>query len=187
MIAHSHGQIWNAGRIAGSLGVSAPAARHYLDILEDTFIIRQLLPYHANIGKRIVKSPRVCIRDSGMLHALLMMRNLDDLHGHPSAGASWEGFVIEQIISSMPNGWRAFFYRTSAAAELDIVLLNEKNKAVGVETKYSSAPAVSKGFWNSLNDIGCKKGFIVYPGNESYPVGRDVVTVPVKDMSQIWG
>lgn len=186
MLAHSHGQLWNASRIAGSLGVSAPAARHYLDILEDTFIVRQLLPYHANIGKRIVKSPRVYIRDSGMLHALLMMRSLEGLYSHPSAGASWEGFVIEQIISSMPESWKAFFYRTSAGAELDLVLLNEKNKAVGVEIKYSSAPAVSKGFWNSLNDIGCKKGFIVYPGNESYPVGRDVITLSVKDLSQIW-
>jgi len=186
MLAHSHGQLWNVSRIAGSLGVSAPSVRHYLDILEDTFIIRQLLPYHANIRKRIVKSPRVYIRDSGMLHALLMIRSLDDLHSHPSVGASWEGFVIEQIISSMPEGWQAFFYRTNAGAELDLVLIDEKNEAVGVEIKYSSAPVVSKGFWNSLNDIGCKRGFIVYPGSESYPVGKNVVTTALRNVLQIW-
>jgi predicted AAA+ superfamily ATPase len=86
----------------------------------------------------------------------------------------------------LPEGWRAFFYRTSAGAELDLVLIDEKNKPVGVEIKYSSAPAVSKGFWNSLNDIGCKRGFIVYPGNESYPAGKNVVTIPFRDISQIW-
>lgn len=186
MLAHSHGQLWNASRIAGSLGVSAPAVRHYLDILEDTFIVRQLLPYHINIGKRITKSPRVYVRDPGLLHALLMIGRLDDLQAHPSVGASWEGFVIEQIISSMPEGWKAFFYRTSAGAEIDLVLFDKKKKGVGVEIKYSLSPAVSKGFWNSLSDTGCRRGFIVYPGNESYPVSENVVTIPVRNISQIW-
>jgi len=186
MLAHSHAQLWNASRIAGSLGISAPTVRHYLDILEDTFIIRQVLPYYANVGKRVVKSPRVYIRDTGLLHALLMLRRLDDLQAHPSAGASWEGFVIEQIIASMPGDWQPFFYRTGAGAELDLLLLDSRGRTVGVEIKYSRVPAVSKGFWNAMNDAACMKGFIVYPGDESYPMGKDVVTLPVKNLSSIW-
>jgi len=186
MIAHSHGQLWNASRIAGSLGVSAPTVRHYLDILDDTFVIRHMLPYHANVGKRIVKSPRAYVRDSGLLHVLLSIRRLDDLQGHPSAGASWEGFVIEQIISSVPGGWKVFFYRTSAGAELDLVLFDDKSRAYGVEVKYSLSPVVSRGFWNALGDIPCRQGFVVYPGEESYPLGKDVITVPISKLSLIW-
>ena len=162
MLAHLHGQLWNASSIAGSLGVSAPSARHYLDILEDTFIIRQLLPYHTNVGKRIVKAPRVFIRDSGLLHALLMIGSMEELQSHPSIGASWEGFVIEQVIASMPGDWRPFFYRTSAGSELDLLLLDDRGRTVGVEVKYSLSPAVGKGFWNAMTDTSCGKGFIVY-------------------------
>jgi hypothetical protein len=186
MIAHCHGQLWNASRLAGSLGISSPTVRHYLDILEDTFIIRHVLPYHANVGKRIVKSPRVYVRDPGLLHALLSIRRLDDLQGHPSAGASWEGFVIEQVIASMPEGWQAFFYRTRAGAELDLVLLDDRSRAYGVEVKYSLAPAVSRGFWHALQDIPCRRGFVVYPGEESYPLGKDVITVPISNLPRIW-
>jgi hypothetical protein len=186
MIAHCHGQVWNASRIAGSLGISAPTVRHYLDILEDTFITRQVLPYRANVAKQIVKSPKVYVRDPGLLHALLSLRRLNDLQGHPSAGASWEGFVVEQVMASMPGGWKAFFYRTTAGAELDLVLFDDKGNACGVEVKYSLAPAVSKGFWNALGDIPCRRGFVVYPGDESYPLGKNAVTIPISNLSLIW-
>ena len=112
MLAHLHGQLWNASRIAASMELSAPTIQRYLDILEDTFIVRQLRPYLTNVGKRIVKSPKVYVRDSGLVHALLGIEVGEDLAAHPALGASWEGFVISQILSVMPDGWQAFYYRT---------------------------------------------------------------------------
>lgn len=122
MLAHSNGQLWNASKIAGSLGVSAPAVRHYLDLLEDTFMVRQLQPYHANLKKRQTKSPKAYVRDSGLLHAILGLETMDAILGHPSAGSSFEGWVIEQVVSVLPASWHPFFYRTTAGAEIDLVL-----------------------------------------------------------------
>ena len=164
MIAHSHGQLWNASKIAGSLGISAPTVTSYLDILEETFIVRQLRPYYSNIKKRLIKSPKVYIRDSGLLHALLNIRTLDDLHGHPSMGGSWEGFVVEQILEILPERWQAYFYRTGAGAEIDLVLFDGNHKPVAVEIKYSVSPKLERGFWNAYEDLSCKKGFVLYPG-----------------------
>jgi len=182
MIAHSHGQLWNASKLADSLGLSAPTIRRYLDILSETFITRQLPPYYANIKKRLVKSPKVYIRDSGLLHALLMIRSLDELQSHPALGSSWEGFVIEQIISTLPGNREFFFYRTSAGAELDLVFLDRKNKPIAVEVKYSLSPGISKGFRSAFADLACKQGFVVYPGEESYPLAENIFTLPVKKL-----
>jgi predicted AAA+ superfamily ATPase len=185
MIAHSHGQLWNASKIAGSLGISAPTARSYIDILEETFIVRQIQPYYSNVKKRLIKSPRVYIRDSGLLHALLNIRTNEDLHSHPSLGSSWEGFIAGQIIGMLPDGWQAFFYRTGAGAEIDIVLL-DRHKPTAVEVKYSLSPKVERGFWNAYEDLSCKRGYVVYPGAESYPLGKNVFTLPVKDLANIF-
>ncbi len=185
MLAHSHGQLWNANKIANSLGVSAPTVRHYLDILEDTFIIRQLHPYHANIKKRLIKSPKVYIRDSGLLHALLRVRTLDDLQGHPSLGNSWEGFVIQQIINLFPEK-EIYFYRTNAGAEIDLLLFDKKNAPIAIEIKYSMSPVVSRGFWNAYEDLSCKRGFVIYPGEEIYPIGKDVLAMPVRELTKIF-
>ncbi len=187
MLAHSHGQLWNASRIAGSLGISAPTVRHYLDILEETFIVRQLQPYHFNVKKRLVKSPRVYIRDSGLLHALSRIRMFEDLQEHPGLGSSWEGFIIEQIIGAIPKNWQAYFYRTGAGAEIDLLLLDAKNKPVAVEIKYSASPKVSKGYWIAYEDLSCKRGFVIYPGEESYPLGNNVLALPVKNLKEIAG
>ncbi|KAF0122253.1 MAG: ATPase AAA [bacterium] len=186
MLAHVHGQLWNASQIAKSLGVSSPTVRNYLDILEDTFIIRRLPPFYANIKKRLVKSAKMYIRDSGLLHALLKNRTLDDLYSHPSSGNSWEGFVIEQIIGIIPEYWQSFFYRTSAGAEIDLLLLDHRNESIAVEIKYSLSPKVEKGFWNGMEDLGCKKGFVIYLGDEIYPIGKDVFALPVKNMGRIF-
>ena len=186
MIAHSHGQLWNASKIAGSLGISAPTVMSYLDILEETFIVRQLRPYYSNIKKRLIKSPKVYIRDSGLLHALLNIRTLDDLHGHPALGSSWEGFVVEQILRILPERWQAYFYRTGAGAEIDLVLFDGKHKPVAVEIKYSVSPKLERGFWNAYEDLSCKKGFVLYPGEESYPLGRNVATLPAKKLAEIF-
>ncbi len=185
MLAHSHGQLWNASQIANSLGITAPTVRHYLDILEDTFIVRQLQPFHGNIKKRMTKSPKVYIRDSGLLHTLLRNPTLDQLHGHLSVGASWEGFVIEQIIRLIPSSWQYYFFRTNAGAEIDLLLLDKKNRLMAVEVKYSLSPKIARGFWIAYEDLACKKGFVVYPGDESYPLGRNVFALPIKDLRRI--
>jgi predicted AAA+ superfamily ATPase len=185
MLAHSHAQLWNANRIAGSMGLSAPTIRRYLDILEDTFIVRQLQPYHANLKKRLIKSPKVYIRDSGMLHSLLRIRTLKDLQDHPSAGSSWEGLVIEQALGILPEGWQAFFYRTSAGAEIDLLLLDDKNKPIAIEIKYSAGARVSRGFWNAFEDLSCTRGFVIYAGEEFYPITKNVYALPLKDMEMI--
>lgn len=185
MLAHSHGQLWNASQIANSMGISAPTVRNYLDILGDTFIVRQLQSYYLNIKKRLRKSPKVYIRDSGLLHTLLRIGSIENLQGHPSVGRSWEGFVIEQILGIIPEGWQAFFYRTGAGAEIDLLLINGKNEPIAIEIKYSASPTTSRGFWNAFNDLSCKKGFIVYPGEESYPLGKNVYTLPIKNIIKI--
>ncbi|MBA4390284.1 MAG: ATPase [Syntrophus sp. (in: bacteria)] len=179
MLAHSHGQLWNASKIAGSLGVSAPTVRRYLDILESTFIIRQLQPYYANTKKRLIKSPKVYIRDSGLNHTLLRIRTFDDLIGHPAVGASWEGFVIEQLAALLPENSEFYFYRSNAGAEIDFLYIDQQNQPVPVEIKYSLSPSVSRGFWNAYEDLSCKRGYVVYPGNEVYPIGKNVSALPL--------
>jgi len=186
MLAHSHGQLWNGNKIANSLGVSAPTARRYLDILEGTFIIRQLQPYYANIKKRLIKSPKIYIRDSGLLHALLRIQTLDDLQGHPFIGSSWEGFVIEQVISHLPTNQEVFFFRTNAGAEIDLLFFDRKNRPIAIEIKYSMSPVLSRGFWNAFEDLSCKNGFVVYPGNEMYPLTKNVQALPLDKLAAVF-
>jgi len=186
MLAHWHGRLLNASQIADSLGVSAPAVAHYLDILEDTFIVRRLWPFYADIRKRLVKSPRVYIRDSGLLHALLNLRSLDDLLGHPLAGMSWEGFIIEQVLAALPPGWEASFYRTSAGAEIDLVLAAPNRPPIPVEIKFSSAPTPNRGFWTALGDIGAHKAYVVYPGTDTYPLRENVTALPASKIGDIF-
>jgi predicted AAA+ superfamily ATPase len=179
MIAHSHGQLWNGSKIASSLGISNVTARRYLDILEDTFLVRQLQPFHGNTKKRTIKSPKVYIRDSGLLHALLHIRSLDDLQGHPAIGSSWEGFVIEQITGLLPEKTEMYFYRTGAGAETDLLFFDKKHSPVGVEIKYSLSPSVTKGFRNACEDLACTRKFVVYPGEEMYSLGDETYALPV--------
>ncbi|MBI3773824.1 MAG: ATP-binding protein [Gammaproteobacteria bacterium] len=178
MLAHWHGQLWNASTVARSLDVSPQTANRYLDLLCDAFIARRLLPWHANTGKRLVKSPRLYLRDSGLLHALLNIQTLDSLLGHPSLGASWEGFVIEQVIGVL-DPVEVGFYRTSAGSELDLVLkLRGRSDPVAVEVKYSAAPKPGKGFWNALDDLGIERAFVIYPGRDDYPIEQRVTAWP---------
>jgi uncharacterized protein len=181
MIAHSHGQLWNASKIAASLGVTAPTVRHYLDILQDTFMIRQLHPLYMNIKKRLVKSPKIYLRDCGLLHALLRLERADDLLGHPSAGASWEGWIIEQILSIVPASWKPWFYRTAAGAEIDLVLERPRGMApIAMEIKYTADPSPTRGFWSAMADIKGAVGYVVCASEEEYPLGRNVYTLPVR-------
>jgi uncharacterized protein len=185
MLAHMHGQLWNASRIAGSLGITAPTVKHYLDILEETFIARVLTPWYANTKKRLIKSPKIYIRDSGLLHALLLIRTMDELQSHPVAGSSWEGYVVEQVMAGLPIGWQAHYYRTSAGAEIDLLLHDGKSMPIAVEIKYSSTPQPTKGFWTALDDLSCKKGYVVYPGEDAYPLAKNVMALPIDDLNKI--
>lgn len=178
MLAHWHGQIWNASALAQSMGSSQQSVNRYVDLLCDAYIARRLMPWHANVGKRLVKSPRVYLRDSGLLHALLNLRTLDELAGHPGLGASWEGFVIEQVIAAL-DPIECGFYRTSAGAEIDLVMRLRGHAApVAVEVKYSSTPKPTRGFWNALDDLGIERAFVIHPGKEEYPLDARVTAWP---------
>lgn len=185
MLAHLNGQLWNASKIASNLGLSAPTMKRYLDILEETFVVRQLLPYFANIGKRITKSPKVYLRDSGLLHTLLGNKTYEELVSHPSIGASWEGYVIEQICSLHEKSYQMYFYRTSAGAEIDLLLIDKNQKITAVEVKYSLSPQVSKGFWLAFKDLSCSSGYVVYPGKEQYVIKENIRTLPIKDIGKL--
>jgi len=186
MLAHVQGGMWNATQIAGSLGVTAPTARHYLDVLSDTYIIRQLTPYYANIGKRLVKSPKIYIRDSGLLHALMGITGQEALLGHPSAGASWEGWVIEQVLAAKPEDVEAFFYRTSSGAEIDLLLVGRSSpEPIALEIKRSSTPQLSRGFFEGYASLGCKKGFVIYPGKDSFKIKPGITAIPVNKIEDI--
>jgi hypothetical protein len=187
MLAHWHGQLWNASTLAQSLGSSPQTTNRYLDLLCDAFIARRLMPWHANVGKRLVKAPRVYVRDSGLLHSLLNLRTLDELSGHPALGASWEGFAIEQIIAVL-DPVDVGFYRTSAGAEIDLVMkLRGQTKPIGVEVKYSTAPKPAKGFWIALDDLGITRAFVIYPGKDDYPLDRRVTAWPAANISKLAG
>lgn len=186
MLAHLHGQLWNASSVARSLGVTAPTASHYLAILEDTFLVRRLQPYHANLKKRLVKSPKVYFRDSGILHALLGIVNSDQLLGHPTLGASWEGFAIEQLFNLAPSTWRTYFYRTAAGAEVDVLMVPPGKPPIPVEIKASLAPALSRGFHEAFSDLGCARGFVVYAGGEALPLTRQVDAIPITQLDRVF-
>ncbi|BCK86878.1 putative protein [Sideroxyarcus emersonii] len=182
MLAHLHGQLWNASRLASSFGTSAPTVQHYLDILEATYMLRRLPPLQANLGKRLVKSPKVYLRDSGILHALLGIQSLDELAGHPVVGPSWEGWALEQIAQLLGPQWQLSFYRTASGAEMDIVAERGKRR-IGFEVKFSSAPVLSKGFWSAKNDLDLERACVVAPVECVYPLAPDVEVVPAAGLA----
>jgi predicted AAA+ superfamily ATPase len=167
LLAHSHGELLNSSKLGEALGVSHTTFRQYTDFLENSFLIRTLKPNFNNAKKRIVKSPKIYVRDSGILHSILGIRSFNDLLGHPSVGCSWEGFAMEQLLSSISKDWEPSFYRTQAGAEIDLVLENGKER-IGVEFKANTAPAVSAGFWNCIEDLGLSKVYIVCPIEDLY-------------------
>ncbi|MBM3760069.1 MAG: ATP-binding protein [Acidobacteria bacterium] len=168
MLAHNQAQMLNAASLAASLGVDGKTVAGYLDLLVDLLLVRRLPAWHRNEGKRLVKSPKTYVRDSGVAHALLGIRDREDLLGHPVAGSSWEGFVIESLITTAPPGTDAFYYRTSNGAEIDLVLVLPGGKLWVVEVKRSPAPKVSRGFHSACEDLKPAKRFVVYPGEDRY-------------------
>jgi len=186
MLAHSQGTMLNASRLASGLSLSAPTVTKYIDLLVDLLLVRRLRPLHANIGKRLVKAPKVYVRDSGLLHALLGIGDYNALSGHPVVGASWEGFVIENLLSVAPCKTLASYYRTSAGAEVDLVLefhgLTEK---WAIEIKRGLSVKPNKGFYNAVEDILPDKTFLIYAGDERYPVSEGVEAISVAEIAQM--
>jgi predicted AAA+ superfamily ATPase len=176
MLAHYHGQIWNAAEPARALGVSESTTRRYLDLLTDAFMIRQLQPFHANLRKRQVKAPKIYVRDSGLLHQLLGITTLNDLFSHPKSGASWEGFVIEQILMTQYHE-EAYFWATHQGAEVDLLIL-QNNKMFGIECKRTDTPRITPSIRIALEDLGLERIAILYPGTKRFPISDQVEAVP---------
>ncbi|MCC6280008.1 MAG: ATP-binding protein [Saprospiraceae bacterium] len=168
MMAHLHGGTFNASALAASLGVTSPTANKYLELLEGSFLIRRLPPYFANLGKRLTKSPKLYLRDSGLLHYLLRVFDLENLRGNPAVGASWEGYVIEQIIREAPEFSDFYYYRTQHGAEVDLVMITPKGKKVCIEIKFSISPSISKGFYQSIADLQSDFNYVITPGGERF-------------------
>ena len=177
MVAHSHGQQWHTQKLATSLSVSSPTILRYRHILEDLFLLRILKPWHTNLKKRIVKSPKVYIRDSGLLHALLELPSRDALFGHPIAGFSWEGYIIEQISSAVQQKFEMHYWRSQAGAEVDLLLTRADKVHYAIEIKYSKSPNVSRGFNEVRRDVGFPPGYVIYFGEEQFPLKKDVEAI----------
>jgi predicted AAA+ superfamily ATPase len=187
MLAHAHGQPANLSQLATNMELSRQSVRKILDILQETFMIRQLQPFYANVKKRLVKTPKVYIGDTGILHTLLGINSFDDLMRHTSIGTSWEGFCLEQILHQIPRGWEAFFYRTQAGAEVDLILQQQPGKTViFVEFKHSRAPKLTAGFWSAQKDLRPKACYVVYPGTHAYPLTKSIEVLPLGQINKIW-
>jgi len=176
MLAHYHGQIWNAAEPARSLGISESSVRRYLDLLTDVFMVRQLKPWHANLKKRQVKAPKIYLRDSGILHHLLGIKSTRDLLGHPKSGASWEGYVLEEVIRAIePDD--VYFWATHNGAEIDLVFMRN-GKMYGIECKHQDAPILTPSMKIALSDLGLERITVIYPGKRRYELARRVSVVP---------
>ena len=180
MLAHNQGQPFNAARLASALGISSVSIGRYLDLLVDLLLVRRLSPWMSNVGKRLVRSPKVYVRDSGLVHALLNIVTLETLFGHPVAGESFEGFVIENLLTHLPFGAHAGFYRTSAGAEIDLVLSLPSGKLWAIEIKRNLAPKPERGFYHACEDLQPMESFIVYPGSDCFPLsdGLTAISLP---------
>jgi len=180
MVAHYHGQVWNAAEPARALGVSESTTRRYLDLLTDAFMIRQLQPFHANMKKRQVKSPKIYVRDSGLLHQLIGINSMKNLFSHPKMGASWEGFVIEQLLKTEPHD-EVFFWATHQGAEIDLIF-RQGDALYGVECKRTDTPRLTPSIRIALDDLNLKHVFVIYPGTQRFPLASQVEAVPLQTL-----
>lgn len=185
MLAHYHGQTWNAAEPARALGVSESTTRRYLDLLTDALMVRQLQPWHANLGKRQVKSPKIYVRDSGLLHQLLGIESEKALLSHPKCGASWEGFVIEQALSLLAHE-DAYFWATHQGAEIDLIL-RRGERLFGIECKRTDAPRMTPSLRIATEDLGLTRIAVIYPGSRRYPLSDTVEAVPMSELADLFG
>ena len=177
MLAHHQGGMLNVTRLARNLGVDVKTAQSYIDLLCDLLLVRRLAPWHTHTGKRLVKAPKVYVRDSGLVHALLNIETTDGLLSHMVVGASWEGYCIETLLACVPPGVTGYFYRTSGSAEIDLLLVWPGGDLWAIEIKRSSAPKVERGFHSACDDLKPSQKWVVYPGQESYPLGADIQAI----------
>ncbi|PKQ05664.1 MAG: ATPase [Alphaproteobacteria bacterium HGW-Alphaproteobacteria-10] len=184
MLAHRQASLLNAAELGRALGVDSKTVAAYLDLLVDLLLVRRLPPWHANIGKRLVKSPKVSVRDSGLVHALLGIEDSEALLGHPVAGASWEGFVIETLIAASPEGTQAHFFRTAAGAEIDLLLDLPGGRLWAVEIKRSAAPKIERGFHIACDDLGPERRIVVHAGAEAFPMPHGVEAMPLRAVAE---
>jgi len=184
MLAHNQGQVLNASLLARNLEVSSPAIGRYLDLMNDLLLVRRLQPWTSNVGKRLVRAPKVYVRDSGITHALLNISGYNDLLGHPVVGGSWEGFVIENILSVIPARVQPYYYRTPGGAEIDLVLEFSGQQKWAIEIKRSSAPSLSKGFYIGCEDIKADKRYVVYSGADKFSLGQGVTAISLYELLQ---
>jgi len=186
MLAHSLGTVLNASKLAAGLSISAPTVTSYIDLLVDLLLVRRLRPFHANVKKRLVKSPKIYVRDSGLVHALLGIEDHNALAGHPVVGMSWEGFVIENLLAVAPPRTLASYYRTSAGAEIDLLLeLPGKRGLWAIEIKRGLTASPSKGFHNARADLNPKRSFVVYSGEEHYSITKDIEAIGFREMANL--
>ncbi len=184
MLAHAQGGLWNAAGIASGLGMSGQSVGRYLDLFVDMLLVRRLAPWIGNAGKRMVRSPKVYMRDSGVTHALLGITDAESLAGHPVVGASWEGFVIETLLAVSPAGTEAYFYRTASGVEADLVLVFPDKRRWVIEIKRTRAPKVERGFHTACADIAPEQAFVVYTGDESFFLSQGIEAIGVADLAR---
>jgi len=184
MLAHIHGNVLNMGMLARSLEITAPTIKKYIHFLSEAFLIRILEPYHFNIKKRLVKSPKIYVRDSGVLHAILGIPSPAGLEGNPIIGASWEGYIIEQIYQQCRDDFDMYFYRTHHGAECDLVLAKANHPIAAVEIKYTAAPRVTKGLKISIEDLNTSNNFIVCATDMDYPIAENIIVCNVLSFLQ---
>ncbi len=183
MLAHQQGGLFNQAQFAANLGIDVKTANKYLGLLVDLLLVRRLQPWHVNIGKRLVKTPKVYVRDSGIAHALLHITDKDGLLSHPVIGHSWECFVIENLLAYLPSHVQANFYRTSAGAEIDLILTWPNHSQWAIEIKRSLAPKLEKGFHIACQDLKPAKKFVVYPGHERYKIANDIEVISLPQLA----
>jgi predicted AAA+ superfamily ATPase len=181
MVAHTSGNVWNAETYARSIGVTAPTILRYIDYMEGSFMIRRLQPWFQNTKKRLVKSPKVYVRDTGILHQLLHIHSYDSLLSNPIVGASWEGYVVEQIAQNISTDLQLYYYRTQDGAECDLVLVKGITPVACIEIKHSNAPTVSKGFFNSIDDLKAKHNFVITPASKTFTTNNKVTVCNLED------
>ena len=179
MLAHLQGETLNYLKLGGNLEVDGKTIRHYLDILVDLLLVRRLHPWYGNVKKRLVKAPRFYIRDSGILHRLLGISDYDDLLSNPVLGKSWEGFVIDNILSVLPNRIESYFYRTAAGAEIDLVLKLSSRESWAIDIKHGQVPQVKSGFHQGAKDINATKKFVIYGGDDEFSIKNDTMVIPL--------
>lgn len=185
MLAHQQGGLFNASVLARSLALDIRTINRYIDLLVQMFLLRRLQPWHANLGKRLTKSPKLYVRDSGLLHALLGLSDEETLLGHPAVGASWEGFVLENLITAAGPNASAHFYRTSAGAEIDLLLYWPHGECWAIEVKRSLSPKVERGFHIACEDLKPSRQLVVYPGSDSFPLGPATQAVPLGELCRL--